>query len=95
MRSGLGFPVRHDDGRTTIGFENSAVYQDACDAFEAAQRSIVATIPGSVFRYVNSGMNVLGSVIRDQIERRGLPYYRDRIRAAGGSAGHEQLPAFG
>ena len=76
MRSGLGFPVRHDDGRTTIGFENIAVYQDACDAFEAAQRSIVATVPGSVFRYVNSGMNVLGSIIRDQIERRGLPYHQ-------------------
>jgi CubicO group peptidase (beta-lactamase class C family) len=76
MRSGLGFPVRHEDGRTTIGFENSAVYQDAADAFEAAQRSIVATMPGSVFRYVNSGMNVLGSIIRDQIERRGLPYYQ-------------------
>jgi CubicO group peptidase (beta-lactamase class C family) len=75
MRSGLGFPVRHEDGRTTIGFENAAVYQDAADSFEAAQRSIVATVPGSVFRYVNSGMNVLGSVIRDQIERRGLPYY--------------------
>ena len=75
MRSGLGFPVRHEDGRTTIGFENSAVYQDATDAFEAAQRSIVATVPGSVFRYVNSGMNVLGSIIRDQIEHRGLPYY--------------------
>lgn len=76
MRSGLGFPVRHEDGRTSIGFENSAVYQDAGNAFEAAQRSIVATVPGSVFRYVNSGMNVLGSVIRDQIERRGLPYYQ-------------------
>ena len=76
MRSGLGFPVRHDDGRITIGFENSAVYQDGCDAFEAAQRSVVATVPGSVFRYVNSGMNVLGSVIRDQIARRGLPYYQ-------------------
>ncbi len=75
MRSGLGFPVRHDDARTSIGFENSAVYQDAGNAFEAAQRSIVATIPGAVFRYVNSGMNVLGAVIRNQIERRGLPYY--------------------
>ncbi len=74
MRAGLGFPVRHEDGHTTIGFENSAVYQDACDAFEAAQRSIVATVPGAVFRYVNSGMNVLGAIIRDQIERRGLPY---------------------
>lgn len=76
MRSGLGFPVRHEDGRTTIGFENSAVYQDAGDAFEAAQRSLIATVPGSVFRYVNSGMNVLGSIIRDQIERRGLPYHQ-------------------
>jgi CubicO group peptidase (beta-lactamase class C family) len=76
MRSGLGFPVRHEDGRTTIGFENSAVYQDGVNAFEAAQRSLVATIPGSVFRYVNSGMNVLGAIIRDQIERRGLPYYQ-------------------
>jgi CubicO group peptidase (beta-lactamase class C family) len=90
MRSGLGFPVRHEDGRTTIGFENSAVYQDAGDAFEAAQRSLVATIPGSVFRYVNSGMNVLGAVIRDQIERRGLPYFEtaygllvDRIGMSG------------
>jgi CubicO group peptidase (beta-lactamase class C family) len=75
MRSGLGFPVQHDDGTTTIGFENSSVYQDAGDAFQAAQRSLVATVPGSVFRYVNSGMNVLGAVIRDQIERRGLPYH--------------------
>ena len=75
MRSGLGFPVRQDDGSTTIGFENSAVYQDAGDAFQAAQRSIVATVPGSVFRYVNSGMNVLGAIVRDQIGRRGLPYY--------------------
>jgi hypothetical protein len=25
MRSGLGFPVRHDDGSITLGFENSAV----------------------------------------------------------------------
>jgi CubicO group peptidase (beta-lactamase class C family) len=76
MRSGLGFPVRHGDGSITLGFENSAVYQDAADAFETAQRMIVAAIPGSVFRYVNSGMNVLGSVIRDQIERRGLPYHQ-------------------
>jgi CubicO group peptidase (beta-lactamase class C family) len=75
MRSGLGFPVIWDDGRVTLGFENSAVYQDACDAFEAAQRSIVAATPGAVFRYVNSGMNVLGSIIRDQIERHHLPYH--------------------
>jgi CubicO group peptidase (beta-lactamase class C family) len=39
MRSGLGFPVSHGAGRVTFGFENSAVYQDAGDAFEAAQRS--------------------------------------------------------
>lgn len=76
MRSGLGFPVRHEDGRTTLGFENSSVYQDAIDAFEAAQRSIVATIPGAVFRYINAGVNVLGAVIRDRIERRGLPYHQ-------------------
>jgi CubicO group peptidase (beta-lactamase class C family) len=75
MRSGLGFPVLHDDGRVTLGFENSAVYQDAGDAFDAAQRCIIATEPGSVFRYVNSGINVLGAIIRDRIERRGLPYH--------------------
>jgi CubicO group peptidase (beta-lactamase class C family) len=74
MRSGLAFPVSHGDGRITVGFENSAVYQDAGDAFEAAQRSIVATVPGAVYRYINSGLNVLGAIVRDQIERRGLPY---------------------
>jgi CubicO group peptidase (beta-lactamase class C family) len=76
MRSGLGFPVRHEDGSVTLGFENSAVYQDAVDAYDAAQRMVVATVPGAVFRYVNSGMNALGAVIRDQIERRGLPYHQ-------------------
>ena len=75
MRSGLGFPVSHGDGRVTLGFENSAVYQDASDAFEAAQRSVVATVPGAVYRYINSGLNVLGAIIRDRIERRGLPYH--------------------
>src|SRR4029077_19468476 len=75
MRSGIGFPVSHGDGRVTLGFENSAVYQDAGNAFEAAQRSIVATSPGAVFRYINSGLNVLGGTIRSRIERRGLPYY--------------------
>ena len=74
MRSGLAFPVSHGDGRITVGFENSAVYQDAGDAFEAAQRSMVATVPGAVYRYINSGLNVLGAIVRDQIERRGLPY---------------------
>ena len=75
MRSGLAFPVSHGDGRVTLGFENSAVYQDAGNAFEAAQRSIVATVPGAVYRYINSGLNVLGAIARDLIERRGLPYY--------------------
>jgi CubicO group peptidase (beta-lactamase class C family) len=75
MRSGLGFPVVDEHGRATIGFENSAVYQDASDAFDAAQRSIVATVPGSVYRYINAGINVLGAIIRDRIERRGLPYH--------------------
>ena len=46
------------------------------DAFEAAQRSIVAALPGSVFRYINAGLNVLGAVIQDQIGRRGLPYHQ-------------------
>ena len=75
MRSGLGFPVVDEHGRSTIGFENSAVYQDAADAFDAAQRSIVATVPGSVYRYINAGINVLGAIIRDRMERRGLPYH--------------------
>ena len=76
MRSGLGMPVCDHDGRTYAGYENSAVYQDAANAYETAQRSIVTTLPGSVYRYVNSGINVLGAIIRDQIERRGLPYYQ-------------------
>jgi CubicO group peptidase (beta-lactamase class C family) len=76
MRAGLGFPVRHADGGTAWGFENSAVYHDAGDAFTAAQRCAVATIPGAAHRYINSGLNVLGAIIRDQIERRGLPYHQ-------------------
>ena len=75
MRSGLGFPVLHDNGQVTLGFENSAVYQDAGDAFDAAQRCMVATVPGAVFRYINSGVNVLGAIIRDRIARRGMPYH--------------------
>ena len=75
MRSGLGFPVQLPDGRVSLGFENSAVYQDAADAFDMAQRCMVATVPGSVFRYINTGVNVLGAIIRDQIVRRGLPYH--------------------
>lgn len=28
-----------------------------------------------MYRYINSGLNVLGVILRDQIEWRGLPYY--------------------
>jgi hypothetical protein len=83
MRSGLAFPVSHGDGRVTLGFENSAVYQDAGDAFAAAQRSIVATLPGAVYRYINSGLNVLGAIIRDQIERTTSPTRGELWPAAG------------
>lgn len=75
MRSGLGMPVRQEDGSITIGFENSAVYQEAGDAYDFAQRAIVSALPGSVFRYINTGVNVLGSIIRDQIAARALPYH--------------------
>jgi len=75
MRSGLGFPVVGARGQASIGFENSAVYQDAADAFDAAQRSIVATVPGSVYRYINAGINVLGAIIRERIESRALAYH--------------------
>ncbi len=93
MRSGLAFPVMHDDGHVTLGFENSAVYQDAGDAFEAAQRSIVATQPGSVFRYVNSGLNVLGAdhPRPDRAPRPAVP--PDGLQPAGRPAGHGELPA--
>ncbi len=74
MRSGLAMPVLSDNGRVSWGYENSAVYHDADDAFEAGQRQMVATEPGSTFRYVNSGINVLGAIIRAEIERHGLPY---------------------
>ncbi len=75
MRSGLAFPALDGAGQTRLAFENSCVYTDGVDAFDAAQRAIVATVPGSVYRYVNTGLNVLGAVLRDQIERRGLPYH--------------------
>jgi CubicO group peptidase (beta-lactamase class C family) len=74
MRSGLAIPVLHTDGHTTLGFENSMVYQDAGNAFTTAQRGIPATRPGQVFRYINAGPNVLGAIIRAEIEQRGLPY---------------------
>ena len=68
-------------GDATIGFENSAVYQDAPDAFEAAQRSIVATIPGSVFRYINAGLNVLGADHPRPHRGRGTALSPDRLPA--------------
>ena len=73
MRSGLAMPLLGEDGAGGLGFENSAVYQDAADACDTAQRTIVATRPGAAYRYINSGLNVLGAIIRDRIERRGLP----------------------
>ncbi len=76
MRSGLGYATLDGAGVSGLGFENSFVYHNAEDAFDTAQRALVATIPGSVYRYINSGINVLGAIIRDQIERRGLPYHR-------------------
>ncbi len=73
MRSGLAMACLGEDG-STLGFEGAAVYFDAADAFAAAQANIVATRPGAVFRYINAGINVLGAIIRERIERRGLPY---------------------
>jgi len=75
MRAGLAMPVLDDAGASALGYETGMVYQDAADAFEVAQRCMVATRPGSVFRYGNCGPNVLGAIIRNEIERRGLPYY--------------------
>ena len=73
MRSGLAMPC--SDGQTSsLGFEGSAVYFDAADSFAAAQANIVAARPGSVFRYINAGINVLAAIVRDRIERHGLAY---------------------
>ena len=47
-----------ENGHATIGFENSAVYQDAADAFDAAQRSIVATVPGSLELLIDGCLKV-------------------------------------
>jgi CubicO group peptidase (beta-lactamase class C family) len=74
MRSGLAMPCVGPEG-SMIGFEGSAVYFDAVDAFAAAQANIVAVRPGAVFRYINAGINVLAAIIRDRIERCGLPYH--------------------
>ncbi|BBK33174.1 CubicO group peptidase (beta-lactamase class C family) [Stella humosa] len=75
MRSGLAFAAVDGEGRGSVIFENSFVYYDGEDAFDTAQRAIVATRPGAVYRYINTGLNVLGSIIRDRIEARGLPYH--------------------
>ena len=75
MRSGLGFPAVDEHGQCGLIFENTFVYYNAESAFDTAQRAIIAATPGSTYRYVNTGLNVLGSIIRDQIERRGLPYH--------------------
>lgn len=74
MRAGLAYPTL-DGGASGLGFENTFVYHNAEDAFATAQGAIVATIPGRVYRYINSGINVLGAIIRDAIEQRGLPYH--------------------
>jgi hypothetical protein len=74
MRSGLAMACLGDDG-PSLGFEGAAVYFDAVDAFAAAQANIVSVRPGAVFRYINAGINVLGAILRDRIERRGLDYH--------------------
>jgi hypothetical protein len=74
MRSGLAMPCVGEGG-AALGFEGSAVYFDAVDAFAAAQANMVAVRPGAVFRYVNAGINVLAAIIRDRIEQRGLSYH--------------------
>lgn len=75
MRAGLGFAAVDGEGRSSVIFENSFVYYDGEDAFDVAQRAIVATRPGAAYRYINTGLNVLGAIIRDRIEARGLPYH--------------------
>ena len=74
MRSGLAMPCLAPEG-PSLGFEGSAVYFDAVDSFAAAQANIVSVRPGAVFRYINAGINVLAAIIRDRIERQGLPYH--------------------
>jgi CubicO group peptidase (beta-lactamase class C family) len=75
MRSGLGYPMVDGQGGSRAGFENAQVYDMAEDAFVAAQRASVLAMPGSVYRYNNTGINVLGAILRDRIESRGLPYH--------------------
>ena len=76
MRSGLAFPVRHEDGRTSSASRTSRSIR--MPVTRSRRRSVRSSrpSPGSVFRYINSGMNVLGSIVRDQIARRGLPYHQ-------------------
>ena len=95
MRSGLGFPVRTTTAASRSGSRTAR--STRTPAMRSRRRNARSSrrCPGRVFRYVNSGMNVLGAVIRDQIERRGLPYHPDGLSTAGRSARHAQLPAFG
>jgi hypothetical protein len=91
--SGLTFPVAHGDGRVTLGFENSAVYQDAGDAFEAAQRSIVATVPGAVYRTSTAASTCSARYPRpDRTARAAV--LRDLVRSAGRSPQDGELPAY-
>jgi hypothetical protein len=74
----LGARVSHVawHGRVTLRFENKAVYQDAGDTVRAGGVLDRCDGPGVVPYYVDSGPNVLGPIIRDQIKRRGLPTTR-------------------
>ena len=98
MRAGLGFPVQaRGRPRSRMGFENSAVYQDAADAFEAWRNAPSSPrCRAAVFRYVNSGMNVLGAVHpRADRQRRGLPYHQTVYGLLADRLGMSQLPALG
>ena len=80
---------------STIGFENSAVYQDAGDAYEAAQRSIVATVPGAVYplHQCRAQRARLGHPRPDREARPAVS--PDALRPADRSARHGELSAFG
>ncbi|HEV7337500.1 MAG TPA: serine hydrolase [Bosea sp. (in: a-proteobacteria)] len=75
MRSGLGFPSYDGKGGCSHVFEDNFVYYNAENAFDVAQRASQVTLPGENYRYINTGINVLGAIIRNEIEKRGLPYH--------------------
>ena len=75
MRSGLGFPAYDGKGGMSHVFESDFVYYNAENAFDVAQRATQVTTPGANYRYINTGINVLGAIIRNEIEKRGLPYH--------------------